>query len=321
MLPKTISRLTGILTLKNLQINMLVNISLAVIFMLFGILAITSQMQLSKIESDSVRLTSLRAPTARASSSMDIALNQSLAALRGWILIGEKHFVKKRSDSWQTIRKEQEILVALSQNWTNSENVKRLSEIVRLLDKLEQEQLNIVLIAHKPENIRSWEILLHTAIPIATSLIDEITVMIDFAKNQEPTSERFMIFSEMADFRSSFALSLADIRTFLLSGDQELEFSFSQHWEKNEKNYKKLEALSVHMTAFEKNILDDINLLRSKFRPLPKQMFLARKSADWNKANFLLKTTAVPTSDKLVLILHEMVRNQNELLDGDAHLL
>ncbi len=307
--------------LKNLQINVLVNISLTVVFMLFGILAITSQMQLSKIEADSVRLTSLRAPTAKASASMDIALNQSLAALRGWVLIGEEYFIKKRSDSWQTIRKEQEILTALSQDWTNPDNVKRLSRIVKFLDQLEQEQLNIELIAHKPENIRSWEILLHTAIPIATSLVNDITVMIDFAKNREPTSERFMIFSEMADFRGSFALSLADIRTFLLSGDQKFENSFSLHWGKNEKSYKKLMELSLHMTDFEKDILDDIKLLRSKFSPLPEQMFSARKSADWNMANFLLKTTAVHTSNELALILKEMVSNQNKLLEGDAHLL
>jgi len=307
--------------LKNLPINVLVNLSLAVVFMLFGILAITSQIQLSTIEADSVRLTSLRAPTAKASASMNIALNQSLAALRGWVLIGEEVFIKERSDSWQTIRKEQEILFSLSQGWTNSENVKRLSKIVELLDQLEQEQLNIELIAHKPENIRSWDILLYTAIPLATSLVNDITVMIDFAKNREATPERLTIFSEMADFRGSFALSLADIRAFLLSGDQKFEDSFRHHWGNNEKSYKKLEEWSVHMTAFEKDMLDDIKLVRTEFDPLPKQMFSARKSADWNQASFLLKTTAVLTSNELVLILQEMVRNQNELLEEDAHLL
>ncbi len=307
--------------LKNLQINVLVNLSLSVVFMLFGILAITSQIQLSKIEADSVRLTSLRAPTAKASASMDAALNQSLAALRGWVLIGEERFMKERSDSWQTIRKEQKILFSLSQDWTNPENVKRLSKIAELLDQLEQEQINIEFIAHKPENIRSWYILLHTAIPLATSLVNDITVMIDFAKNREATSERFMIFSEMADFRGSFALSLGDIRAFLLSGDQKFEDSFRLHWGKNEKSYKKLKEWSVHMTAFERGMLDDIKMVRTEFDHLPEQMFSARKSADWNQANFLLKTTAVLTSNELVLILQEMVRNQNELLEGDAHIL
>ncbi len=316
-----ISQSTGILMLKNLPINVLVNLSLVVVFMLFGILAITSQIQLSKIEADSVRLISLRAPTAKASASMNIALNGSLAALRGWILIGEERFIKERLDSWQTIRKEQEILFSLSQDWTNSENVKRLSKIVELLDQLEQEQLNIELIAHKPENIRSWNILLHTTIPLATSLVDDITVMIDFAKNREATSERLMIFSEMADFRGSFALALADIRAFLLSGDQKFEDSFRLHWGKNEKSHKKLKELSVHMTTFERGMFDDIKMARNEFNHLPEQMFSARKSTDWNQANFLLKTTAVLTSNELVLILQEMVRNQNELLEGDAHLL
>ncbi len=289
--------------------------------MLFGVLAITSLQQLATIEANSARLTSLRAPTAKASASMDIALNQALAALRGWVLIGEEHFIKKRSDSWQAIRKEQAILIALSKDPNNLGNMTRLSRIAKLLDQLEKEQLSIELIAHKPGNIQSWEILLNTAIPIATSLVNDITVLIDFAKNREPTSERVLVFSEMADFRSSFALSLADIRAFLLSGDQKFENAFRHHWEKNERSYQKLKKLSAQMEAFEKGMLDEITLARSQFRDLPEQMFSARKSADWNKANFLLKTTAVPTSNELVLILKEMVRNQNELLEKDTHFL
>jgi len=68
---------------KNFTINMLVNISFVVIFILFGILAVTSQIQISKIEADAVRLSALRAPTVKASATMNIALNQSLAAMRG----------------------------------------------------------------------------------------------------------------------------------------------------------------------------------------------------------------------------------------------
>ncbi len=306
---------------KNLHINVLVNISLIITFLLFGILATISQIYISRIEEDSSRLTSLRTPTAEASAYTNIALHQSLAALRGWMLIGEERFIKERANSWQTIRKEHETLVSLSIHWTNAENVKRLSKVTTLLNQLEQEQMKIELIAHKPENIQSSEILLSTAIPLATSLVNDITVMIDFAKSQEASAKRLSLFSAMADFRGSFTLCLADIRAFLLSGDKNFEESFKMNWAKNKIYYKKLNSLSKQMNEFERGILKNINLIRKKFSFLPKKMFSSRNSPEWNQANFLLKTTAVVTSNKLVKILHEMVNNQNKLLEQDVHLL
>ncbi len=307
--------------LKNLQINTIVNIGFFLVILLFATLAITSQKQISKIESDSTRVTSLRAPTAKASASINIALNKSLAALRGWVLIGEEYFLIDRQRSWQSIRKEEEKLLALSKGWTNPRNIERLSKAVKLLDQLETEQVNIELIAHKLENIRSLEILLNDAIPLASSVADRITIMIDFAKSQNASSDRLILLAEMADFRSSFALSLADIRAFLLAGDVRFKNSFEFHWLRNEKSYKNLNRLASHMTLFEKEILNEIKLLRERFSHLPKQMIAARQSDNWNQAIFLLKTTAVLTANKLASLFQEMVNNQNFLLEEDAKLI
>ncbi len=222
-----------------MQINTVVNIGFFLVILLFAILAITSQKQISKIETDSSRVTSLRAPTAKASASVNIALNKSLAALRGWVLIGEERFLRDRQNSWQSIRIEEERLLVLSKDWTNPHNVERLSEAVKLLDQLETEQVKIQLIAHKLENVPSSEILLNNAIPLASSVADRITTMIDFAKSQNASNNRLALLAEMADFRGSFALSVADIRAFLLAGDTKFVASFKRNWLRNEKSYKK----------------------------------------------------------------------------------
>ncbi len=306
---------------KKMQINTVVNIGFFLVILLFAILAITSQKQISKIETDSSRVTSLRAPTAKASASVNIALNKSLAALRGWVLIGEERFLRDRQDSWQSIRIEEEKLLALSKDWTNRHNVERLFEAVKLLDQLETEQIKIEVIAHKLENVPSSEILLNNAIPLASSVADRITTMIDFAKSQNASNNRLALLAEMADFRGSFALSVADIRAFLLAGDTKFVASFKRHWLRNEKSYKKLNTLASHMAPFERGVLNEIKLLREKFSYLPKQMINARQSDNWNQANYLLKTTAVVTANELVSIFQEMVSNQNVLLEEDAKLI
>ncbi|MCP4399580.1 MAG: diguanylate cyclase [bacterium] len=304
-----------------LQINTLVNISFFAAIVLVAVLMVVSQIELSKIEADSIRIISLRAPTARASASMNTALNSSLAALRGWMLLEEERFLIARRDSWQTIRHDEKRLFTLSQEWTNPQNVDRFSKIVHLLEQLENEQTHIEHLAHKPENIRSSEILFNSAAPLATSITDNITKMIDFTKTQPPSHERLALLAAMADFRGSFALSLAAIRDFLLSGEIRFKTAFEVHWSKNEESYGRLNTLIDHLTPFERSLLDAIEVRREAFQPLPEEMFVSRQSNEWNRANYLLKTTAVPIAYELVAALQEMVSNQNNLLEEDAQLL
>ena len=306
---------------KKLQINTLVNISFITVIILFVTLLIASRFQLSKIESDANRITALRAPTAKASASMNIALNASLATLRGWMLIEDENFLLSRQDSWQSIRKNEAILLKLSQNWTNPSNVERLGKISDLLKQLEKEQLEIELLAHTKENIPSSQILFDSAAPLAATLAHNITTLIDYSKTQQSSAERLAILAAMADFRGSFALSLADIRAFLLSAEPKFKDSFSLHWAMNGKSYERLTALATHMTTFENELLQEIEILIERFQQLPDTMFTFREGDEWNRANYLLKTTASKTSHEIASILKAMVANQNTLLEKDSQIL
>ncbi len=303
------------------HINTLVNIGFSTVILLVTVLMISSQIVLSKIEDDSIRITSLRTPTTKAGSSMNTALNSSLAALRGWMLLEEERFLVVRRDSWQTIRQDEKKLHDLSQKWTNPQNKERFSRIVRLLDQLENEQTTIELLSHKSENIHSTEILFNSAAPLAASIADNITKMIDFTKSQQFNTERLKTLATMADFRGSFALAIADIRAFLLSGETQFKTSFELHWYKNEESYGQLNALAEHLTPFERNLLEEVKMHREVFQPLTDEMFISRQSKEWNQANYLLKTTAAQTANELVEILQEMVSDQNSLLEKDAILL
>ena len=301
-----------------LHVNTLVNIGFSTVIILVTVLMLISQIMLSKIETDSNKITSMRTPTVKASSSMNIALNSSLAALRGWMLLEEERFLLVRRDSWQTIRQNEKQLLTLSQEWTNPQNKELLPRIIELLDQLEIEQTNIELLAHKPENVHSTEILFNSAAPLAASIADNITKMIHFTKTQQLTKQRLDILATMAEFHGSFGLSLADIRAFLLSGEKQFKTSFELHWSKNEKSYKQLILLAEHLTPFEQSLLEEITMNREAFQPLSEEMFISRQSKEWNQANYLLKTTAAQTANELVEILKKMVTNQNSLLEKDA---
>ncbi len=303
---------------KDLPIDKLVNISFVSVISFFLILLIFSQIQLSRIENESNLLTSLRVPTAKASSSMNTSLQASLAALRGWMLIEEKRFLRDRKKAWRAIRLEEQVMIGLSKNWTNSQNKNRLDTILTLLNQLEEEQTVIELIAHRPENIRSNKILFETAIPLASSITNNITKLIDFNKSKKANASNLTHLAILADFRGSFVLSLADIRAFLLSADPKFRRDFNENWKTNEKNYKTLINSLNNLPQFEQILIDKIKISREEFSILPQQMFNSRTSDQWNQANYLLKTTAVKTANETSAFLNEMVFNQNHLLEAEA---
>jgi methyl-accepting chemotaxis protein len=69
---------------------------------------------------------------------MNTGIKYALAALRGWILLGEEKFKKEREEAWeQYIHPSLGRMRELSQNWTNPENVARLKEVEKLLKEFE----------------------------------------------------------------------------------------------------------------------------------------------------------------------------------------
>ncbi|MBN4048976.1 hypothetical protein JYU00_02335 [bacterium AH-315-N22] len=56
--------------------------------------------QVSQVTEVNHRIMNLRAPTARASLMMLNGLNHSLAALRGWMILGDDKFKTERARAW-----------------------------------------------------------------------------------------------------------------------------------------------------------------------------------------------------------------------------
>ena len=220
----------------------------AMVAIIIGIV-LTNEVQLKQNEAISHRMIVNRVPTSEASLSMLNGINSALAALRGWMLIENDKFRDSRAEAWKSsIYPALEVMQEKSKNWTNPENIKRLSEITTVLGDFEQVQKDIEAMAHRSENIPSVHLLLTDAAPVASILIKNITRMIDIERTLEATSERKALLGVMADFRGSGALSLANIRAYLLSGDEKFKAEFDRYWQTNEDRFDSLQANRHQLT-------------------------------------------------------------------------
>ncbi len=141
---------------------------------------LTTIWQVNKSNEVTNRVIDLRAPTARASLSMQNGINHSLAALRGWIILGNDKFKEERRNAWsEELDTSLADMKKYSLNWTNPKNIEKLNSIDEKLKDFKKYQQEIEDIAQSIDNTPALKILFEEAAPQAEILIKNMTEMVD----------------------------------------------------------------------------------------------------------------------------------------------
>ncbi len=265
------------------------------------------------------RVIEVRAPTAKGAVELINGLNASLAHLRGYMLLGKEQFKIKRAESWEKqINPALERMSAFSKNWTVPENKQKLAKVKNLFAQLSQAQDEIEAIYYTGGNLPAQKILLEEAVPQAKIMVTSITAMINEELQQEATPERKALLGVMADVRGSLALSLANIRAFLLTGDNAFRGTFDKMWTKNTKRFGDLNAGQGLLTSTQDVAYRNLAEARKIFAPLPPRMFDVRSGKEWNVGNHWLGIKAAPVAGQIEEILSGLAVNQARLMRTDS---
>ncbi len=268
------------------------------------------------------RMIHLRVPTEKASLSMLLGMQESLAGLRGWMLLGNTQFKDARSEAWsEWIDPSMAVLNEKSKSWTNPENIKRLAEVKGSIEKFRKYQVEIEDIAQTIDEEPALKILFNDAAPRAAQMVELITRLIDLEARQGSDETRKAILYMMADVRGTTGLGLAAIRAYLLSGEAKFAKQYDSLWAKNTKRFKDLSNNYAHLSAEQKEAFNTFKRVRAEFQEYPPKMFEIRGSEQWNMANYWLATKAAPEARKINKILTLMVEDQAALLEADAQLV
>lgn len=284
----------------------------------------TSIWNLASINKDINRIDSLRVPTSAASSTLVKDIYATLANLRGWMLTGNAKFIDNRQDNWNEVDEVRLQMDKLSRNWTNPKNVKVWTDFKVTLDEFKTAQDTVESIANSEDQYPANVILLNEAAPNAATMIGKITEMIDLEAGMPATMERKQLLGMMADVRGTLGLGLANIRAYLLTGDQTFREKFQTLWAKNDRRFADLTEASRLLGPKQSRAFTIFVEKRNIFAPLPDKMFEIRGSKKWNMANYTLVTEAAPRAGKLLESLvgkdgkGGMVANQRLLLSRDV---
>lgn len=187
---------------RNMKLSVKIGFGFGIITLILIGAVLTSIWQTARVSNVTTRLTELRTPTAQSSLMMLNGMNHSLAALRGWMILGKDKFKeeREREKAWKDeLEHSFAKLKAFSANWTNPKNIERLNTIEKKMGELKKYQQEIEEISQTVENTPATKILFEEAAPQASILATNITKMIDIEATLEATPERKALLGMMAD--------------------------------------------------------------------------------------------------------------------------
>ena len=311
--------------LKLFNFNMTIGKKLGLGFAtLIAILCVVAGITYYKVSGVNVvqgRVMNGRQPTIKATMSVLNGVNDSLASLRGYMILGGDKMKQSRTAAWSSIDENLATLTELSKNWTNPRNVEILKELKQVMGEFNVAQKQVEDVCQTDDNEPALKILLVDAAPLASKMLEAITGIIDAEKNLDATAERKALLGYLADSRGSLAVGLASIRAYLLTGDQKFADAFTEKWKTNTARLATLRENKELFDEEQQKWFAQYEQYRGEFEPLPEKMFSIRSSANWNVANNLLGQEAAPRGARAKQLIDEMLKDQDSLLVTDAGVL
>ncbi|UTW13401.1 response regulator [Marinobacterium rhizophilum] len=155
------------------------------------------------------RLIEVREPTAKAGLEIEQGTGSSLAALQGWLIVGEEQFREQRRQVWvNNIRAPLSRFESLSRNWTNADNVARLDNLKALLDELEfyENQVDALAATDRQQAIA---LLGSKVLPLGEQVNIVLSEMVDDQRSLLRTD--FNLISSQINFLTNFERALLGI--------------------------------------------------------------------------------------------------------------
>ncbi|MFT5814058.1 MAG: methyl-accepting chemotaxis protein [Psychroserpens sp.] len=306
-----------------LTLSKKLGLSFGVILILMTMSAVVTYTLVLKNEKIYEQILDLRIGTVLIGKDVINGINHSLAALRGYMILGkdpekaEKMNISRQT-AWKNIENSISGFDKMALIWTVPANINRLKEIKKELVFFKLAQQEIKDISDTEDNIPSYKLLLDEAAPRASQMLSYITAIINEEATLDATKDRKNLLKNLADIRGSFAIGLANIRAFLLSGDIIFKSKFEAQWQVNVARVNTVNENQASLfTESQRSNWNDFIRIRNDFSELPEKMFQLRSASDWNQANHWLGTKAAPSAAKILQLLGEMNKSQETSLNND----
>ncbi|MBF0186864.1 MAG: diguanylate cyclase [Magnetococcales bacterium] len=298
---------------------------LLMIFLMVG-QGVFSVIMLNHSDNLMMDINTTRVPLAVTSSDLRESIQTSLSALRGWMLLGEDRFLEERADSWARIETSMEKLGQIPVPISDLYIRNRLVGISSRLRTLRSQEDEIEKTVHTVANLPATRMMQEAVDPLAKKIHDAMTRLMHWEGRRALGSQDVVevkrskaLLKTMADFRGSFDLSLADVRAFLLTGDEHYPDLFKKQWGRNSGAFVTLQR--ADFTKRQRAVFAMLEENRRSMEIMIQRVMEIRGGNEWNLATWRLSREVVPLARQLEADIKELSDNQRlRMLKDNAEL-
>ena len=244
-----------------------------------------------------------RLPSTMSGDRLVANIQASTAALRDWMISDNAVFKAARSDVWKAIDLDVQDLDALTAGWDSPEDKTEWEQVKALLQKLRTVQQETETIAHSLLEQPALTLLEKNVKSAEARINGGLIAMANEERTQPSTDERKELLLALADLRQGFALSMANIRAYALTGDDAFISGFKKNWVITGTRMTKLEKDQALFTSGQKVTFDLLQKQMAIVAPVLPQVQDIRSGDAWNAAQSKLNNEVTPASESILDIL------------------
>ena len=279
------------------------HMSVAVLGML-GLALVVASILIARYHT--IELVEHRVPDVEHSNEILLGVQRSLAALRGWIVLGDESFREERSRAWRDEIEPALLNLTLNeQGDADAEQQQRLDRIRLVLAQLKEAQWWIEEVAQSPGNEPGRNLLHQRVDPVAEEIIRALDACYTIEREKQGFRSGETI-AALADTRSGFRRCHGALAALMLSGESNDEKTYRLWLEATKRNAAGLQDVRSTLTAEQ---LELAQLLQDK---LPAYELFSGEAVDLqtsehaNVAHHRLSTEAVPLAREATKLLAEV---------------
>ena len=301
--------------LRNLSVGSKINLGFGLNTLILAGVVITVIIHVKDLNQILKKVINERVTTVQTTHKLLNGVNQSLASLRGWMLLGDEKFKIERHEVWAgEIDPSKEGLEKLSLNWKDQNNIQLFKSVEQDLVSFKKYQQEIDDIVNTSDNLPAHKILFEKATPLSKQAIANLTQLTSLELSREATPQRKALLVELSNLEVTFSLILSIAESYLLSGDNKYKKRYDSLISTND---ERLGDLGSKIFLFNQKQLACFQLFeiqRMRFKALTTKMINVRESPEWNKANFYLSSKAAPIAEKIKNKLEQMLISEKQIL-------
>jgi methyl-accepting chemotaxis protein len=244
-----------------------------------------------------------RLPSTMTGDRLVANVQASTAALRDWMISDNAVFKGARLDIWKAIDTDVANLDAFAAGWDVKQDQDDWLQVKALLAKLRDVQQETETIAHSLLEQPALTLLEKNVKSAEARLNGGLIAMANEERTQPITEERKELLMTLADLRQGFALSMANIRAYALTGDDGFISGFKKNWTITNTRMTKLEKSQALFTPGQRVTYDLLVKQMAIVSPVLPQVQDIRGGDDWNAAQSKLNKEVTPTFEAILDLL------------------